>query len=769
MAAGSRRGHGRPLAAVFCLVAAAVALLAWPGTVRAHASFLRSDPPAGARLDVAPARVQVWFTEPLEAGFSEVQVLDAARRRVDLGDSRVLAEERASMAVSLPPLEPGVYTVAWRALSSVDGHVTRGVFSLSVGVEGPPVEARDAEWAGAVPFEATVRWIGYLAAAGLVGGLVFQGLVLRPAARRVGLGGVAGPAAQAEIRGGLWWSWAALLIASLWALALQFAQVASEDSAPALRAALGQLVFGTRYGAIWLARLGLVAGLGLALWRLAGSRGWWAGWAAAGLGAGVLLTNSLYSHSAALADGTALAVAADWLHQLAVAAWVGGLFVLALALPGALAPLEPPRRWQLLVELVSRFSRLALASVAVLAATGLYQAMLHVGSLEALPATAYGWSLVAKLALVAPLLLLGAINLLVIGPGLRWRDRERDALARRFGWIVRGEATLAALVLLASGVLTSLPPARQVYQQAVAARPLTLAADARDLRLELTIAPPRPGVSTFSVRVRDARGQPVEDAERVDLRFTYLDQALGESVEPARPRGQGRYEATGSFMTVQGRWQIELLVRRPGRDDVGAAFRVALEASSAREERPSVGGAQAAEIPPLAASGGPALAVPTLVALGLALLGLGLLAYVGRGLGFGSLDGRMLALASLAVVGLGMFLLVRGQVGSGAAAGTVRNPFPPTQESLDEGRRVYGAYCLVCHGEQGRGDGPGAAVLNPRPADLRQHMAAGHTDAELFAWVSEGVAGTAMVGFKDQLTEAERWHVINYIRSLAGS
>jgi len=46
-------------------------------------------------------------------------------------------------------------------------------------------------------------------------------------------------------------------------------------------------------------------------------------------------------------------------------------------------------------------------------------------------------------------------------------------------------------------------------------------------------------------------------------------------------------------------------------------------------------------------------------------------------------------------------------------------------------------------------------------------MAAGHTDGQLFYWVSYGVQGTAMPAFKDSLSEEERWNVINYLRTFA--
>ena len=48
-------------------------------------------------------------------------------------------------------------------------------------------------------------------------------------------------------------------------------------------------------------------------------------------------------------------------------------------------------------------------------------------------------------------------------------------------------------------------------------------------------------------------------------------------------------------------------------------------------------------------------------------------------------------------------------------------------------------------------------------------MAAGHSDGQLFYWLSYGFSGTAMPAWKDQLTDEERWDAINYIRTFANS
>lgn len=93
-----------------------------------------------------------------------------------------------------------------------------------------------------------------------------------------------------------------------------------------------------------------------------------------------------------------------------------------------------------------------------------------------------------------------------------------------------------------------------------------------------------------------------------------------------------------------------------------------------------------------------------------------------------------------------------------------RNPIPSTTQSVEVGHRLYRAYCAVCHGPEGYGDGPAAASLVPRPSDLRR--AADMDDSVLFARITEGLPGTAMPAFRDVLTEEERWHVVNFLRTL---
>ena len=101
------------------------------------------------------------------------------------------------------------------------------------------------------------------------------------------------------------------------------------------------------------------------------------------------------------------------------------------------------------------------------------------------------------------------------------------------------------------------------------------------------------------------------------------------------------------------------------------------------------------------------------------------------------------------------------------AAATIPNPVPATAESIAQGKYFYQINCLVCHGEQGRGDGPvGLKFEDPSPVDLNEDHTQDQTDGELYFTITRG--RVAMPFYRDALSRQERWHVINYLRNEFG-
>ena len=92
---------------------------------------------------------------------------------------------------------------------------------------------------------------------------------------------------------------------------------------------------------------------------------------------------------------------------------------------------------------------------------------------------------------------------------------------------------------------------------------------------------------------------------------------------------------------------------------------------------------------------------------------------------------------------------------------------PYAAPSVARGATVYAANCAACHGASGRGDGPAAAGLPVRPANLTAPHLFAHSPGDLFWWVSHGRDDGMMPGFAAALTPQDRWDVINFIRARA--
>jgi putative copper export protein len=168
------------------------------------------------------------------------------------------------------------------------------------------------------------------------------------------------------------------------------------------------------------------------------------------------------------------------IHELAAGAWIGTLFVMLTAgLSAVLGPATPPeRRGPAAVRMVYAFSPFALGSASVLVVFGVITAVRHVKYWSALWTTPYGWTLIVKLVLVSGVVALGAWN---------WR-RQRPRLgseegARSLTRSARAELTVAALVLLVTAVLVSLPtpkkPGEEKDESRAPAPPATVAAAPR--------------------------------------------------------------------------------------------------------------------------------------------------------------------------------------------------------------------------------------------------------------------------------------------------
>jgi mono/diheme cytochrome c family protein len=94
-----------------------------------------------------------------------------------------------------------------------------------------------------------------------------------------------------------------------------------------------------------------------------------------------------------------------------------------------------------------------------------------------------------------------------------------------------------------------------------------------------------------------------------------------------------------------------------------------------------------------------------------------------------------------------------------------KNPIAPTQQSIASGQKIYSKTCALCHGKNGDADGPAVIELNIHPAKLSDPQLAIESDGALFWKITTGKK--PMPAYGKRLSETDRWHLVNYIRTLS--
>jgi mono/diheme cytochrome c family protein len=107
--------------------------------------------------------------------------------------------------------------------------------------------------------------------------------------------------------------------------------------------------------------------------------------------------------------------------------------------------------------------------------------------------------------------------------------------------------------------------------------------------------------------------------------------------------------------------------------------------------------------------------------------------------------------------------LVRARLEAGR---TLVNPVPKSPESLARGREMYERHCLVCHGEQGRGNGPVGQKFVPQPMELNFDYVQLQPDGQIFYTISHG--SIAMPFYRQAIAVEDRWHLVNFIKEVFG-
>jgi len=448
-----------------------IAVLCWPLVLYAHAHLRRSEPAAHERLGKIPTVIRLWFTERPELGFTKVRLRAPDSSEIVLGNPARLSDDPMGLSVPISsPLTAGTYTVLWRT-AAADGHATPGSFSFEVvdeAVATPAADTMARPGAGhalvhvdstpstspSMNVSAATRWLEFMAMLAVVGAVVFRLVVLPRATRAIGaLTTEASVEVAASARRLAQSALVLLVLTALSSLYAEARMVLGPDR-PVDGAVLRTLL-GTSWGMGWcVGAAGVVlAAIGFMLASRARAE---AGWVIAAFGAAAIGIAPALTGHASTTQPVPLSIVLDIAHVLAASAWLGTLLALLFAafplVRGRLASMEV-QPGPLVAALVRAFHPIALTCAAVVIATGLVAAWMRLPTIASLVDSIYGRILLLKLAFVALVVVLGALNWRRMLPRL-----GDEHAARRLTRTASAELTVAALVLAATALLVSTSP-----------------------------------------------------------------------------------------------------------------------------------------------------------------------------------------------------------------------------------------------------------------------------------------------------------------------
>ena len=496
--------------------------------VSAHAVPVASVPAPGAVLQQPPTSVAISFNEAPDPTLSYIQVLDTSGRHHEVGHAASSPGAPRVLSVEVRDMARGVYTVAWLTVSASDGHRVSGSFEF--GVQVAPLTALAAAPGVATSALSVIavgaRAIFYVSIVLLLGG--------------IGVAFLVGLEHASRLRAPLI---AANLLAVVGIVGITEGQLSSAGSG-------WSQLFDTSLSGAFVTRLvpALVGAVALIAAPRLSERMQRPIMAVAWIGAALSTLADAAANHASTEAIPILSVLLQWVHILAGGLWVGGLAALILVISAT--PSEGRGR------LLERFAVISVACLIVIAVTGVLRSVAAIGSWHGLVTTVYGALVLAKVALILVLALLGAAN--------RLNSARSSEPVKGFRRIARAQVVAGAAALVLSATLVNVaPPSATALAFSGPAPLVATGSDGNILRARLEVSPGTAGDNNFTVALTDySTGSPINDAT-VTLGFVYGAGTIGGSALELTSAGRGIFSANGANLSLRGAWSVTAQVQTP--------------------------------------------------------------------------------------------------------------------------------------------------------------------------------------------------------------
>ena len=554
-----------------------------------HAFISKSDPASSQSLTIPPTKVDVYFSDPIDIKYSQIQVLDSNGKQIQLSDQHYINSDQTGVSVSLPTgLKDGIYTVYTKVLDQTDGHVTDKLYYFGVGQEVPKnlektsgANISDIVW---IP-GALARFPSLLGQI-MVTGIVAATLWLWSPINRISK--LRESISQTRIR--IETTMIRLsVIGSIVILVSGFAMIVVQSYA----INVGILdAISTKFGNMWILRMiasSILFAITVVMYfktkksQVLLSKSYLL--LLLGVSFSVLLTTSLISHGAA--TGNIVPLLLDFFHNLFASLWIGGIIYLAFVVMPHLRQITSPSLSLSTISLIiPRFSTLIITVLGAVTITGPFLLYMLEGNIALTLASFYGKILIIKLVLAATMIAFGAYDHMSISNRTYFLisnkaskntsislAQEEKPILKKFHRSIRIEAILGIILVasVATLVNSGLPSNEfqgqlQTLENKVFALTTNVSTDINEFsqtrfvengsRIVLSITPFATGGNDLFISFSDSNMRPI-DMKSAQIKLTQTEIGTGSIVIDTNKTGTGTFTAQTDF-GFPGNWNLRV-------------------------------------------------------------------------------------------------------------------------------------------------------------------------------------------------------------------
>jgi len=469
------------------------------------------------------------------------------------------------------------------------------------------------------------------------------------------------------------------------------------------------------------------------------------------LGLLFVTTISLTTHAAQ--ESGLLPIFNNLLHLLVTVIWGGGLLYFLL-IPWRQLQQNPEDNGNRFWHVVNRFTNLTIVIIGVALLTGAVLTFIHVHSGAAFDSTQYGQALKLKLGIVVVLFVMIIAGLLKYIPALKQllSGKNEQGIIKAinsYRILVSLKAFVVAIIFVVSSVTTTYDPP----DAAPFLNPQSWNISVADVALRVDMRPVAGSTNNARFEIFLPENSNIAGASQATFDLFMPDSNIGSFQNDAFQASSDSYLGEGTF-AMPGDWRFVINIMQPGNILLTGSHDFELPKQPLQEDIKAylsmqVIGFTSANI------------INFIIGVLLVII---FCWFVWQS----RIDAMppWTIVAGFTGIAAGFYMMLSVILVKTYPSTFWSNPVPYTANNILQGQQHFNQQCADCHGDSGKGDGPWALEHNRQVLDLASPHLDVHTDGEIFWWITYGIPSLDMPDSENQLSEVQRWQVINFIRSI---